>query len=126
MAPGPNYITVGRNLAMELVRVTEVFSQHMDFFCCRVLAFTRFLRCTPVTQMMLPPAILIGSKLSTACRLLHWQAGAGWERRAPVSLMSFAPANTAATPQLPGLQSYCHADARLHLPAPAGCEVCAS
>ena len=23
-APGPNYITVGRNLAMELVRVTEV------------------------------------------------------------------------------------------------------
>lgn len=24
-APGPNYITVGRNLAMELVRVTEVY-----------------------------------------------------------------------------------------------------
>ena len=24
VAPGPNYITVGRNLAMELVRVTEV------------------------------------------------------------------------------------------------------
>ena len=33
MAPGPNYITVGRNLAMELVRVTEVLSQHTGFFC---------------------------------------------------------------------------------------------
>ena len=33
MAPGPNYITVGRNLAMELVRVTEVLSQYTGFFC---------------------------------------------------------------------------------------------
>ena len=42
MAPGPNYITVGRNLAMELVRVTEVLSRRYSFFCCRVLAFTLF------------------------------------------------------------------------------------
>ena len=87
VAPGPNYITVGRNLAMELVRVTEVFARHLGFLCCRVLAFIHFLCCTvcSVTCMMLPCAIGNGTKLSIACRLPHWQAGAGWERRALVS-----------------------------------------
>ena len=41
VAPGPNYITVGRNLAMELVRVTEVsFQQKLQLLlgpqCLRI------------------------------------------------------------------------------------------
>ena len=85
VAPGPNYITVGRNLAMELVRVTEVLDHHAGFLCCRVLAFTHSLCCTAVTHMMLPCAIGTETKLSFACRLPHWLVGAGWERRALAS-----------------------------------------
>ena len=129
MAPGPNYITVGRNLAMELVRVTEVLSQHIGFSCCLVLAFTRLLCCTSVIHMLLPlrlplrlPTALSFELYAGCCTGRRELAGKGEH----LSLMTSAPAITAATPQLPGLQLDCHADTSAHLPGPAVYEFCAS